>query len=181
MIFDDTYYMLIKLSTIDDALCLSNYYRVNATHLKTWEPLREDGYHDIRAWEKRLKLRETQQKEKQGIYFLAYNKELTEIKAICNLTGITLGVFMACFMGYSVSKSYEGQGIMKKLCCHAIDYAFNDLGLNRVMANYMPGNKRSEKLLEILGFKKEGEAINYLKINGQWEDHILTSLLSTKL
>jgi len=173
--------MLIKLSTIDDALCLSKYYLVNANHLKPWEPLRENGYHDIQAWEKRLKQREIQQKEKKGIYFLAYNSGLTEIIATCNLTEITLGAFMACFMGYSVSKSYEGQGKMKKLCTHAIYYAFSELKLNRVMANYMPGNKRSKMLLESLGFKKEGKAKNYLNINGQWEDHILTALLSTKL
>jgi ribosomal-protein-alanine N-acetyltransferase len=44
------------------------------------------------------------------------------------------------------------------------------------MANYMPINTRSAKLLNRLGFKIEGYAEKYLLINGQWEDHILTAL-----
>ena len=85
---------------------------------------------------------------------------------------------MACFMGYSVAKSCEGQGVMTKLCQHAIAYAFTELQLNRIMANYMPSNARSEKLLTNLGFVKEGFAKKYLFINGRWEDHIMTSLLN---
>ena len=67
---------------------------------------------------------------------------------------------------------------MKKLCTHVISYAFDELGLNRVMANYMPSNLRSEALLNRLGFVREGVAKKYLKINGVWEDHVLTSLLN---
>ena len=86
---------------------------------------------------------------------------------------------MACFMGYSIAKLFEGQGYMKKLCVHAIDHAFNELQLHRVMANYMPSNQRSEKLLASLGFEKEGFAKNYLFINGKWEDHVMTSLVNS--
>ena len=44
------------------------------------------------------------------------------------------------------------------------------------MANYMPDNLRSAALLKRLGFEVEGLAKNYLYINGQWRDHVLTSL-----
>ena len=57
-----------------------------------------------------------------------------------------------------------------------IEFAFSDLCLHRIMANYMPRNKRSAALLERLGFMREGLAKNYLLINGIWEDHVLTSL-----
>jgi ribosomal-protein-alanine N-acetyltransferase len=43
------------------------------------------------------------------------------------------------------------------------------------MANYMPRNDRSGRLLERLGFEKEGIAKRYLKIDGLWEDHVLTA------
>jgi ribosomal-protein-alanine N-acetyltransferase len=55
---------------------------------------------------------------------------------------------------------------------------FDDLGLHRIMAGYLPHNKRSGKLLDRLGFEKEGLARKYLKINGRWEDHLLTSLIN---
>ena len=44
----------------------------------------------------------------------------------------------------------------------------------------MPSNKRSAQLLQKIGFIIEGYAKNYLLINGQWEDHILTSLTNEK-
>jgi len=46
------------------------------------------------------------------------------------------------------------------------------------MAGYLPHNERSGKLLDRLGFEKEGLARKYLKINGRWEDHLLTSLIN---
>jgi ribosomal-protein-alanine N-acetyltransferase len=42
----------------------------------------------------------------------------------------------------------------------------------------MLSNERSGKLLNKLGFSEGGLAKNYLKINGRWEDHVLTSLLN---
>lgn len=66
---------------------------------------------------------------------------------------------------------------MKSIVMHAIDYAFNDLKLHRVMANHMPGNERSAGLLKSLGFEIEGYAKEYLLIDGKWEDHVLNSLL----
>ena len=44
------------------------------------------------------------------------------------------------------------------------------------MANYMPTNEASGKVLKRLGFTVEGYARDYLCLNGKWEDHILTSL-----
>ena len=44
------------------------------------------------------------------------------------------------------------------------------------MANYRPENDRSRKLLERLGFVREGLARDYLFIDGAWRDHVLTAL-----
>jgi [ribosomal protein S5]-alanine N-acetyltransferase len=170
--------MQIKLAAEEDAVFLSDYYLDNAAHLKAWERTTEKGFHDVDEWKPRLKLRRKEQEEGRSAYFIAYGEEPRKIIGSCSLTGITQGAFMACFMGYSVAKSCEGQGVMTKLCQHAIAYAFTELQLNRIMANYMPSNARSEKLLTNLGFVKEGFAKKYLFINGRWEDHIMTSLLN---
>lgn len=58
----------------------------------------------------------------------------------------------------------------------ATEYMFEEQNIHRIMANYIPSNQRSAKLLQSLGFTIEGLAKNYLLINGQWEDHVLTSL-----
>jgi len=172
--------MEIKLTTEHDALALSNYYNTNAKHLQEWEILKEPGFHQAKSWRKRLKQRELEQQQNKAAYFVAYNNSATEIIATCNLTGIIYGGFLACFMGYSVALSYQGQGKMKQLCHFVIQYAFDELELNRIMSNYMPRNIRSQKLLYSLGFVQEGKAKSYLYINGKWEDHILTSLINVR-
>ena len=60
----------------------------------------------------------------------------------------------------------------------ALGYMFQQQQMHRIMANYMPNNLRSGNVLKRLGFEREGYAKDYLRINGQWQDHILTSLLS---
>ena len=62
----------------------------------------------------------------------------------------------------------------------AIHYALYELRLHRIMANYLPTNERSARLLRRLGFVVEGYARDYLYINGAWRDHILTSLTHSK-
>jgi ribosomal-protein-alanine N-acetyltransferase len=47
-----------------------------------------------------------------------------------------------------------------------------------VAASYMPRNARSGRVLERCGFRIEGTAISYLRIDGRWEDHVLTALIN---
>jgi len=113
-----------------------------------------------------------------------YHKVLVEkppkgpVIGVCNFTSIMRGVLQCCFLGYSVDHKHQGQGIMYEALDAATDFVFKHLKLHRIMANYMPRNERSGKLLKKLGFTIEGYARDYLKINGQWEDHILTAKIS---
>lgn len=170
--------MEVKLVSVSDAVQLSKFYEENEEHLRAWEPRRESGYHSLKAWERRLQEWCSDKESGNSVHFVLTAPNQDEIIAICSLTNIVKGPFMACYMGYAITHRHEGKGFMKFLCQKAIDHAFKELSLNRIMANYMPSNHRSARLLESLGFTKEGEARRYLKINGCWEDHVLTSLLS---
>lgn len=170
--------MQYKLASRNDAEILAKFYEDNREHLQNWEPLKAEGYNSFSAWKERLIEREKEQEEEKSAYFICCIEN--DVAAVCSLTNIVRGPFQACNIGFAVAESFQGKGVMKKLCLHAIDYAFNELRLNRVMANYMPRNSRSGALLNSLGFEKEGLAKKYLKINGCWEDHVLTSLVNPK-
>ena len=61
----------------------------------------------------------------------------------------------------------------------AVRFAFSDLALHRVEAACLPNNEPSRRLLERVGFRREGEARGYLRINGAWADHLLFGLLAS--
>jgi ribosomal-protein-alanine N-acetyltransferase len=97
------------------------------------------------------------------------------------LNQIVLKAFRACYVGYHVDHAHEGRGYMTEGLSAVIRYAFDELQLHRIMANYMPHNERSSRLLERLGFEREGMARDYLFIKDRWEDHILASLTNREL
>jgi ribosomal-protein-alanine N-acetyltransferase len=168
--------MKTRLVAVDDAEILSNYYQQNLNFFKPWEPTKPKGFHDLEEWQKRIKEIIYDQDKRLRVNFISTTDAGDQVIAHCNLSQIFFGAFCACYMGYAVSKNYEGKGIMYKTCSYAISYAFDELKLHRIMANYMPNNHKSEALLKNLGFVKEGYAKDYLEINGQWQDHVLTSL-----
>ncbi len=170
--------MEIKLVSRDDAELLSKFYTDNADHLNPWEPNRDPNYHSYESWVSRVNDRVQVQEKGLSAYFIMLSPASKEVVSVCNLTGIMYGYFQACYMGYAIGKEHEGKGYMKKLCLHAIQYAFSNLKLNRIMANHMPRNTRSEVLLKSLGFTREGLAKRYIFINGQWEDHVLNAIVN---
>jgi ribosomal-protein-alanine N-acetyltransferase len=161
-----------------DAAKLALYYSENRAHLSGWGPVRAAEFYTDGFWESRLHEWEAEHLKGNSRHFVAVDPENDQIRAVCSLTNIVRGSFQAGNVGYSVALECQGQGIMCSLLMHIVGYAFAELGLNRVMANYMPRNARSQRLLDRVGFVKEGLAKNYLCINGVWEDHVLTSILN---
>ncbi len=90
------------------------------------------------------------------------------------------GSFHACYLGYSIGQKWQGQGLMFEALTAAIRYMQRTQHIHRIMANYMPHNQRSGDLLARLGFEKEGYAKDYLLIDGEWRDHVLTALTTRK-
>lgn len=168
--------MEIRLAKPEDAAKLSDYFCSNEHHFKIWEPIRESGYYSEISLKERLTEFQELHRSGSAAHFIGIIN--TDVVGHCSLTNVVYGPLRACFMGYGVAKNQEGTNTMTKICTAAIDYAFTELTLNRIMANYMPCNHRSANLLEKFGFSKEGLARRYLKINGKWEDHVLTSLLN---
>lgn len=59
-------------------------------------------------------------------------------------------------MGFWISSSHQGKGIVSSSCERLIEYAFTDLGLNRVVMKIAEENIRSRRVAERLGLACEG-------------------------
>lgn len=86
---------------------------------------------------------------------------------------------MKCILGYSLDKDQYGKGYATEAVRLILDFAFNEVGFHRIEAGAMPRNIGSTRVLEKIGFVKEGLARDYLQINGVWEDHYMYSMLES--
>lgn len=155
---------------------LHTYLVANRTYLQPWEPLREDDFFEPGAITQRLNTMAEKTASGDALHLLILRDG--DVIGTCNFTHIVRGAFQACHLGYALDESAQGQGLMCEALQAAIAHVFGPLKLHRIMANYRPENTRSERLLKRLGFEREGEARAYLKINGTWADHVLTSLIN---
>ena len=57
-------------------------------------------------------------------------------------------------------------------------FSLGRMGLHRLEAACLPENEPSRRLLLKAGFELEGRASAYLKINGDWRDHLLFGMVA---
>lgn len=94
------------------------------------------------------------------------------------LSNIRRGVTQSTSLGYWVGASHARQGYMSAAVAAIIPFVFEQLRLHRLEAACLPSNAASIRLLEKVGFSREGYARRYLRINGVWQDHFLYAMLS---
>jgi ribosomal-protein-alanine N-acetyltransferase len=158
-----------------------------AAHLERWSPPAKPAFFSEDFWRERLAVAVEEFHAGRAARFVlqpradgsgAAPRLDAPIVGTCNYTNIVRGPFLACHLGYQIAASHEGLGLMSEALRATNAFAFETLRLHRIMANYRPENERSGKLLERLGFAREGLAKDYLFIDGAWRDHILTSLVN---
>lgn len=93
-----------------------------------------------------------------------------------SLSQVFRGIFQNAYLGYYVDVRYKRQGLTQEAVRLALDVAFGPLGLHRVQAAIMPYNDASLALARRVGLRQEGIAEKYLKIDGEWRDHVLFAI-----
>lgn len=94
------------------------------------------------------------------------------------LSNVRRGVAQTAALGYWLGQPFSRRGYMTAAVDAVLPFAFNTLGLHRVEAACLPTNGPSIRLLRRCGFAEEGYARHYLKINGEWRDHLLFAILA---
>jgi ribosomal-protein-alanine N-acetyltransferase len=166
----------LRTLAVNDAEALHHYERVNRDFLRPWEPERDEHYFTLSNARARVEQQREHMAAGRSVCFVLVDPENEEILGRCNYSNIIAGAFQACYLGFSLAQAVQGQGLMKRSLEAGNRHCFEQIGLHRIMANHLPRNVRSERLLASLGFEKEGYARAYLKIAGTWEDHVLRAL-----
>ncbi|MBD3919285.1 GNAT family N-acetyltransferase [Paenibacillus sp. PR3] len=159
-----------------DAPELLAYKIRNRTFLQPLEPIRNEQHYTLEGTQLELASDNENQINGLSCIFGVFLKESGQLVGRIALTGISGGAFLNAYMGYAIDQAHNGQGFATIAVNYCVRHAFEQLGLHRIQAGVMPTNKASLRVLEKAGFREEGLAKHYLRINGRWEDHVLLAI-----
>jgi RimJ/RimL family protein N-acetyltransferase len=80
-------------------------------------------------------------------------------------------------IGFTLAREHQGKGYAQEAVSRLLDYAFEDLGLHRVVAITDQENEPSWALLERLGMRSEGKFVRNVWFKGRWASEYLYAVL----
>jgi [ribosomal protein S5]-alanine N-acetyltransferase len=147
-------------------------------HLTPWEPLWTRDELSRSNFRRRLRQYHREIREDLGYAYLIFRDADSRLVGGLNVSNVRRGIAQAASIGYWTGAPFAGHGLMTDAVRTIVHYGFDTLRLHRLEAACLPSNVASQRVLEKAGFKREGLARRYLKINGEWQDHDLFALLS---
>jgi [ribosomal protein S5]-alanine N-acetyltransferase len=170
----------LRLAEPHEAAVVAAYVQRNREHLGPWEPDPPPGFHDEAFWWERLaQLRREQAEDRQlRVHLFEKGTPAARVIGSVGLSNIVRGAFHNAQVGFGLDHAVEGRGLMREALEAVIAHAFGPMNLHRLEANHQPHNLRSAGLLRRLGFVPTGYARDYLRIGGEWRDHVQTARIN---
>ncbi len=148
------------------------YYKRNQSFLKEWDPRHDSDFYTVSYHRNSLKNEYYLFKDRKLIRFWIISKETNKIIGNVCCSNIIMGNFKSCFLSYKLDKDEINKGYITEAIKKVVQIMFNEYDLHRIEVNIIPRNVRSLRVVEKLGFEREGFSKRYLEINGVWEDHV---------
>ena len=145
--------------------------------LTPWEPLWPSNEMTRAAFRGRIKQYLRDIADDHAYPFFIFTADERLLLGALTLSNLRRGVAQSATLGYWIGVAHARKGHMTDAVRTLFPFAFDHLGLHRIEAGCIPGNAASIALLRRTGFHEEGLARSYLKINGEWRDHLLFARL----
>ena len=145
--------------------------------LEPWEPTWPDDDLTNAAFRRRLRRQEEDMARDEAYPLFIFDQTSDELLGGITLGGIRRGVSQTGTLGYWMGAPHAGKGRMTRAVAAMAEFGFSRLRLHRIEAACIPDNAPSIALLQRNGFRREGYARGYLKIDGAWRDHVLFALV----
>ncbi|SFE19461.1 ribosomal-protein-alanine N-acetyltransferase [Paenibacillus algorifonticola] len=146
----------------------------NQAFLQPVDPVRPDNFLTLEGQQEHILLGIQKQAEAASYPFGIMLEQ--QLIGRIELSNVIRGPLQNANVGYFLDRAHQGNGYVSEAVRLVTAYAFEQLDLHRLQAGVMPRNTSSIRVLERTGFRQEGLALRYLKINGVWEDHLLFAL-----
>jgi [ribosomal protein S5]-alanine N-acetyltransferase len=171
--------VVVRILREEDAEPLTRVLRANRKFLKQWEPTRDEGYFTVEG--QRRIIDDALLLYSGGIHLPCAILRDGELVGRINVNNIVHGALQSGDVGYWVAESAGGQGVATSAVEAIVLLSFSTLNLHRVGANTLVRNVRSQRVLEKNGFERIGLAPKFLRIDGEWQDHVLFQRLNPNM
>ena len=147
--------------------------------LAPWEPTWPQNALNRDAFRRRVRQNTQEWRDAMGFSFFIFRDSDAALLGGISLSNVRRGVAQTGTLGYWIGAPHARQGYMTEALTITVDFAFEDLALHRLEAACLEANIASKTLLLNAGFKQQGMARQYLRINGRWQDHLLFDKLAS--
>jgi ribosomal-protein-alanine N-acetyltransferase len=146
--------------------------------LAPWEPIWPADELSRLGYRRRIKRYQREMREGSGYPFFVFSADGVALLGGLTLSQIQRGVTQSGSLGYWMGERHANRGYMSDAVRTLVSYTFDTLRLHRIEAACLPHNAASTRLLEKVGFSREGYARSYLCIDGRWQDHLLYAMVN---
>ena len=167
---------VLRPPAFSDYVAWATLRAASRTHLVPYEPQWAHDELTRTAYRQRLRRYQRDIKDDAGYAFFIFREADSELVGGLTLSNVRRDVTQAAALGYWTGLRHTRKGCMRAALSVLVPFAFGGLRLHRIEAACLPHNEASIRTLEGAGFRHEGVARNYLKINGTWQDHLLYAL-----
>ncbi len=166
----------LRVPSPSDYVAWATLRAASRAHLVPVEPQWSHDELSRTSYRHRLRRYQRDIKEDLGYAFFIFREWDNEMLGGVSLSNVRRGVTQAAALGYWIGARHVRNGYMRAAMRALLPFAFDNLRLHRIEAACLPHNAGSIRVLEGAGFRREGLAQRYLKINGVWQDHALYAL-----
>jgi len=167
---------ILRPVRLDDGAALSRAYLSNREHLAPWEPTRAEAFFGVLSQEEHARQCVDDAAAGRSVRFVIESDD-GEIRGRMNINNIVRGAFWSADLGYWVDASRLHRGLASRAVAQIAEYSRAELRLHRLQAATLLHNLGSQRVLLGNGFERIGLAPKYLRIAGEWQDHLLFQLL----
>lgn len=172
--------LLLRTSNEDMTAATLDFYRRNAEEFEHIEPISHPDFY-TEDFHRRLLRTERELIQKRSMFRVwIFLRSFPSIPiGTVSVHNIRYGDFSDGEIGYKIDSAFRRQGFAREAISKVMELMTSpEYGLHRIDAMVLPSNEPSIRLLESLGFVREGLLRHNVRIHGEWKSHYLYSYLN---
>jgi ribosomal-protein-alanine N-acetyltransferase len=169
--------IFLRLPEMRDAAEWCMTIQKNKAFLKPWSPSSALRHIHKKGFAARHALWRFDSRSGAAHVFFIFGRDTQKLIGGITLGNIIRGAGQMATLGYWMDQDMAGKGYMTEAVGVVSRFAFDTLGLHRLQAGCLLNNTASHRVLLKNGFEPEGIAKGYIKIDGEWQDHLIFAKL----